>query len=66
MENDIGLLKIDTSHLKLKDKLMPICLPNINVAMTDQCWITGFGNDNKSKIDKIKSKNELDNFNLIH
>ena len=48
MKNDIGLIKIDPSTIKLKDKLMPICLPDANVTLTKECWITGFGSDNNS------------------
>ena len=45
-KNDIALVKIDSSSLNLKDKLMPICLPDANVNLTKECYIAGFGYDN--------------------
>ena len=50
VSNDIGLVKIDPSTLKLKNKLMPLCLPDANVTSTKECWIAGFGNDIDGKI----------------
>ena len=54
MKNDLGLVKIDPSTLKLKKKLMPICLPDPKVTLTKECWIAGFGNNNNSKINEVR------------
>ena len=50
LKNDIGLIKINASSLKLKDKLMPICLPDSRMTLTKECWIAGFGHDDNSEM----------------